>query len=732
MTAYYTMSVEKPLPWPVKVDGPYKEMMVESLIRNDLPANAVDTTFNNASEILTQCPDPSDQNTVSRKGLMIGKVQSGKTSNFLSLIALSFDNGYKLAIVIGGVTNDLVKQNTDSIRDYFDNNKPGANTVILSSSDKDDISSEIVKQHIKNDKRVILVLLKSANRLEGAESLFDDTYLNSLPVLIIDDEGDQATPNTKVKKGGQSSTYQAAMNLAKHINRVCFISVTATPQANFLISVFDELSPDFGKLITPGEGYCGLDVFHGTDQDRYIRRIEDEEKNDLLEEGTPESFYRSLSDFFVGAAILRSRGDEKKHSMLVHPSQRVTDHDTVGMKINSILRRWKTLAESYSPEQLDTSFLTLRKRFQKSYEDFKTTCDGLLPYELLEPLIVKCIARECGPRCWICNSQQDEMKQGRDFDLNIYVGGNLLQRGMVVKGLTVTYIPRCAKTITTTDTTEQRARWFGYRSDYLDVCRVYMTIKVQSEYYDIRKDDEDLWRTISNALDRGVTFKEIPRILKNSNDSLTPTRKNIVSTCKVSISEGWRQSNCVIKDPAVIEHNLEISTAYQQETHPILTSFSSNNTQNHAVALSRLLSNVRNDFLDKLWLSDESNINEAVLNDLYTIFEKSNVDPLVDVVWMRNDIGEERGPKENDGFVQLLQGTNAKDPDDRDKYLGDRDIRFSPDNQNLILQIHRMRLRGEPNNEHIVLALYISDYYIKKITPLIENEDEHEHSTEQE
>ncbi len=85
-------------------------------------------------------------------------------------------------------------------------------------------------------------------------------------------------------------------DIKNKIKRHCFISITATPQANILIKTSDKLSPDFGQLIKPGNGYCGLSVFHGEEQDKYVKEIQDNEDT-LLDEtgGIPKSFYHALA-----------------------------------------------------------------------------------------------------------------------------------------------------------------------------------------------------------------------------------------------------------------------------------------------------------------------------------------------------------------------------------------------------------------------------------------------------
>ena len=110
------------------------------------------------------------------------------------------------------------------------------------------------------------------------------------------------------------------------------MSITATPQANLLIDTLDVLSPDFGILVDPGKGYCGLDVYHS--DTTYTRKIPDSETS-LLDDGIPQSFIDAISMFFVACAIYKNRGMKPgdKLSMLIHPSQLKADHEKVFKKV---------------------------------------------------------------------------------------------------------------------------------------------------------------------------------------------------------------------------------------------------------------------------------------------------------------------------------------------------------------------------------------------------------------
>ena len=212
-----------------------------------------------------------------RLGIVIGKVQSGKTSNFIALTALAFDNQYNIAIILGGNKNNLLNQNAERIKKYFKNIDEQKLVILTTNQNETLLQTDNIKRFIKEGRKVIIVGLKHQKHINKITNIFQNTSLSDEPTLIIDDEGDQATLNTKVFSNNMSSIYKSVINLKSKINRHCFISITATPQANILIDTVDLLSPDFGVLVYPGEEYCGLNEFHGEDKDKYIKVIPEEE-----------------------------------------------------------------------------------------------------------------------------------------------------------------------------------------------------------------------------------------------------------------------------------------------------------------------------------------------------------------------------------------------------------------------------------------------------------------------
>ena len=120
--------------WSIQADGYYRRNVERQMLKDDMSQDAVDNVFNNAARILQHCPNPYAVENNSKTGIVIGKVQSGKTSNFISVLSLAFDNNYNVAIVLGGNTLELLKQNASRISSAF--NVDPEKLTVLKTNDK--------------------------------------------------------------------------------------------------------------------------------------------------------------------------------------------------------------------------------------------------------------------------------------------------------------------------------------------------------------------------------------------------------------------------------------------------------------------------------------------------------------------------------------------------------------------------------------------------------------------
>ena len=707
---------EEPQPWSIAVDGFFRKNVEKQMLADDMSPEAIDSVFSNAVRILSHCPNPNVQEELAETGIVIGKVQSGKTSNFISVLALAFDNGYDIAIVLGGNTLDLLKQNASRITSAFNVDSEKL-TVLKTNDNKSLINPSRIKEFLENGRKIIIVGLKHNKHIDQIAEIFSSSYLSDKSVLIVDDEGDQATLNTKAYRNSISKTYESVLNLKSKLKSHCFLSVTATPQANILIETFDKLSPDFGELVYPGEGYCGLQEFHGENCDKHIYEIPPVEPNLLDDPGVPQSVYKAMAMFFVGNAIRHSRGDMGNHAMLIHPSQKKYDHRIVETKIQTILDEWKSKAKTKLSGKRDISYMSLRKLLVDAYASF--VADGVIcvPFENLENTILQRI-KVCSP-VLVCNSDENASENAKHYKTNIFVGGNLVERGITIKGLAVTYITRRAKGKSNVDNTEQRARWFGYKAHYLDVCRVFTTKDIKDDFSSILEHDEDMWASIERAQERGIPFKEMPRIFKLARSAfLSLTRKNVARTENFALSE-WKPQRYFMSDSQTVADNTAVISEFRQARCGDISFERHNKVQVHAVLGKQSYRVVYDELLSKLAYVDGEILNKRYFSLLDEALEKLELDPAVDIYWVRDEEHSTRKILADGSVQQLFQGRNPNLSSPL-YYEGDRSL-ADKNPEHIQLQIHFVKPTNLPEIDFYapVLALYIPDSCARELEKLV-------------
>lgn len=649
---------------------------------------------------------------MAKHGIVIGKVQSGKTSNFIALTALAFDNKYNIAVILGGNKNNLLNQNANRIKKYFENIDEEKLVILTTNQNETLLQSDNIKRFIDEGRKVIIVGLKHQKHINKITKIFEKTSLSNEPTIIIDDEGDQATLNTKIYSNNMSTIYKSVIELKSKINRHCFISITATPQANILISTVDLLSPDFGILVYPGEEYCGLNEFHGEDQDRYIKIIPENEESLIESNGVPLSFYHAFADFFVGGAVRNYRGDNGKHAMLIHPSQKKIDHKIVIDKISAILYDWREKAEIRLKKINDISYKSLEEFLKDSYDRYKEDGVKLPDYNKLEIYILNCI-KKCSP-VHLCNSDEDASINSEYYKLNIFVGGNMVERGITIKGLAVTYIIRRAKGKSNVDNMEQRARWFGYKKKFLDICRVYTTEQIKREFSDILECDEDLWALIERAYINGTEFKKIPRIFILSSRMLNLTRSNVAKAERVKFSQ-WTKQNTIELSKENIIKNTNLINNFRMTIKEKLELLDYGGTNQHIIAKGVKFNTFKEEVIDKMTFPMDSNIQKEFFDKLEESLRKCNINPIIDIIWIRDKEHETRSVDEC-GYIksQMFQGYNSK-------YCGDANIIMPNRNNIMQLQIHYIKPINLENMEYYspALALYIPLKYSEEMSKLV-------------
>jgi hypothetical protein len=490
---------------------------------SEQPEEARDSITLSSKKILARCRDPKAVSTMSTH-LIVGEVQSGKTMSFTGVTALARDNGFPIIVVIGGTKDNLLKQTIHRLnKDLHVGGDGGANPWLLKSgaelnSDKIEVS-QILNQWSDNNlpdsfKRTLIVTtLKTKGSLDkvtkGLKAL-DLPKIEELPVLIIDDEADQAGLNIAEQVDDESTVYAALGRLRKVVPNNDYLMYTATPQATLLLHIADHLSPETVTVLASGPDYIGGRDLFG-DGRTYAQTIPPQDVNQATNPqphvGPPASLKAALSHFLVGLAIGQMRGMPQPSSMLIHPGTTKALHTQHEKWVNAILQIWKTMlkdpTDAAFTDCLNSDFAEALSRIENMSD-----LDAIWPAVSIEARfkdillhishwIPQVEVRIVNSEKAAANIAAAEWKSHPGW---IVIGGAKLERGFTIENLIVTYMPRGAGT-GLADSIQQRGRFFGYKRKYGDLLMGWFASDV-AEAFTAYIDHEDSIRGQLADLDK--------------------------------------------------------------------------------------------------------------------------------------------------------------------------------------------------------------------------------------
>ena len=432
-----------------------------------LPQNTSVTVRDEAASVLRRCVPPTAA-TGQETGLVVGYIQSGKTMSFTTAAALARDNGYPIVIVIAGTSVPLTEQSRQRLRrDLRIDQRDDRSWRHLHNprvQNRDHVSIETaladwrdatVEPHDRST--VLITAMKNHRHLRNLIAVLRQVDLTGIPVLIFDDEADQAGLNNLVNQGEESTTYRELRTLKEAVPHHTFLQYTATPQGPLLINLIDVLSPAFAATLTPGPDYTGGRHFFLTDQPliREIPPADIPSNTNVLSE-PPDSLLEAMRLFLLGVAsgTIRDRARGNR-SMMVHPSQRTGGHAQYFGWVNAIRDAWLSILQSPN----DPDYPELVTEFREAYNDLARTVSDIEPFDDLLARLPRAIRRT---EIHLVNAVRGHTPtiDWRASYAHILVGGQALDRGFTVEGLTVTYMPRGVGA-RRADTVQQRARFFG-------------------------------------------------------------------------------------------------------------------------------------------------------------------------------------------------------------------------------------------------------------------------------
>ncbi len=532
-----------------------------------------DSILQEARRILGRCLPPTE--VAGREtGLVIGYVQSGKTMSFETVISLARDNGFGVVIVFAGTKTNLREQSEDRLKADLGIDE-GENWYHYSNPTKkvaDQITDKLGAWRKRPTKKraVLITVLKWVNHLDNLSALLADVPLSGVPVLIVDDESDQASLNTNAAKirsskasaTARSAVYEAIANVRDSVPHHSYLQYTATPQANLLLAQADLLNPSFAELVTPGPSYTGGKAFFGKGSELALDIPAAEvpgPTNSVT--SAPKSLVRALRYFLLAAAhhsltrVKTKGGKDRNRSMMVHPAMQTSSHKTYW---NWMDKSFKTL-KSFVVRQYEKDPAAIRSRFQAEYDSLKATFAGIRPLDELVTELVDVVLDEIN--IVQINGTKDAEKKV-DWKAHRYwilVGGAKLDRGYTVEGLAITYMPRGLGTSPAADTLQQRARFFGYKKSYLGLCRVFLQSDVRDAFANYVEHEEFVRAAL--AKNRGKPLKDWRRDFVLSS-LLRPTRPNVIGLGARRIStDGWSVPSALQRDRDAAKDNRTLLNA---------------------------------------------------------------------------------------------------------------------------------------------------------------------------
>jgi len=544
-----------------------------------LSGPSMDVVLKEATDILAHCIPPAAASG-SGSVLAVGYVQSGKTLSFTTVSALARDNGFGIVIVLAGTTNNLKDQSEERLekdlglenlqRDWRHFNNPEK------AASYDDMKKTLAnwdryrKKLAAEEKPALLVtILKHAQRLNSAAVALGELELGDVPVLVIDDESDQAGLNTKARKNllsgasDESGTYEAIVGLRKVLPHHSYLQYTATPQANLLLAATDTLNPSFAKVISSGPGYTGGQTFFQERRKELVVMVKDNEMFDPKApfEEPPIGFQEALRVFLLGICEGAAEDGKSNRSMMVQAHQNTDPHKLYYSWTTSLLESWSDAAGNEGAAQ------ELSEEFKRAYAELKKTVPAVSPLPVLLKRLQEKIAEV---RVVIVNSTSDAEKKvkWKDWFYWILIGGQKLDRGFTVEGLTVTYMPRPVSD--NADVLQQRARFFGYRSTYIDFCRVYLINDAIDAFSGYVADEEFLRASLREHEGQPLSAWKRDFILHKQ--ITRPTRTNVMGrrAKRLPLKNGWTWPKSMHLDPRAAAINAAAFVGLQAQAGPYL------------------------------------------------------------------------------------------------------------------------------------------------------------------
>lgn len=684
------------------------------IVHKDLPNNAGDAIQQAAAGILGRGQPPRGPDG-RRTGLVVGYVQSGKTLSFTTVIALARDNDIPVVIVVAGSAKPLFDQTVGRLIEDLQVGRFAGPPRWIHVSNPDAGNRQIVQTVLDNwrdptlpreEKATLLItVMKQWQRLDNLNTLLAALDLRGTPAIIVDDEADQASLNTRVQRGEESTTYQRVLALRDHVPHHTFLQYTATPQAPLLINIIDVLSPEFPEVLAPGNGYVGgIDFFSGDRSHVAVIPPQDVPSPQNPITDPPESLLDALRMFFVGvsAGLVNQPWSQRNpnRSMLVHPTRTTAEHFQYFQNIQAIKDDW---ARILALPEGDADRRELVADLRRAHAGLRPTVGPSLPdFDLVLARLPRDIAatqvREINRRP---GNLSRDMQWGQAYAW-ILVGGQAMDRGFTVRELTVTYMPRGIGT-GNADTLQQRARFFGYKRHYLGYCRIYLEADSLVAFEAYVAHEEEMRRELSRVRDRGEPLTNWKRrfILDNA---LNACRSSVIdqNIVRGNFSDSWFFPRFVKMSEAATAANRQAFEEVFGALPFVLDTTFTQVAQQHAACDQVALERIVAELLLRYRIEDPADTQNA-LGMLLQISLNLTAGETAAVYRMRPGLVARRGLDANGRITSIgaLHQGPTRLPGGGYSYPGDRDFKSQT---RVSIQLHTIDLTEKDANGNDVVV----------------------------
>ena len=572
-----------------------------------------------SDEILDLCGDPEEP-YFSVRGLVLGDVQSGKTANYTAICNKAADVGYRIIIVLAGMQENLRKQTQErldaefsgrrseyyldpTIKQTIKNKAVGVGRHSASGTKKGvasftsvtkDFDSGVLRSCNLSIERVndpvLLVVKKNKRILDNLISWLNTNNTADaggkidLPLLLIDDEADNASVNTRDSNDDPTAINDCIRQLLGLFSKTTYLGITATPFANIFIDpeIDEDLFPsDFIYALSAPSHYIGADRMFGDDErscSHMIERINREaleiclptkHKSGFIVSGLPTDLYEACNYFLLVNAVRDARGDRGTHrSMMVHLSR----FRSVQSQITDLLTMWLNQVNSdlrnYAKRHVDKAGeIASIHELHRVWDKYKLSdAAGISWAKMLKSYLYKAVApinvREVNMNTGAASL--DYFNHKKDGLRVIAVGGNSLSRGLTLEGLCVTYFHRNTRMY---DTLLQMGRWFGYRPNYDDLVKVWLTEEMIDWYGQITRASAELKEEIAEMRNAHQTPRDFGLRVRQDPGALIVTARNKMRTaeeitCPVTVSGQMLETPRLKASPKILKDNELVFKAF--------------------------------------------------------------------------------------------------------------------------------------------------------------------------